>query len=106
MATRKNVKRSSSSREKEIVQQALFILRRRLKAKKIFLFGSRAKGTAGPGADFDFALDLARPVEDISRLIEREMEAAAGLYHIDIVYLKSADPDFRDLILRTGKPLA
>lgn len=94
-----------SSREEEIIQEARAILRRHLKPKKILLFGSRAKGTAGPGADFDFAVDLPRPPETVSRRIEREMEALAGLYHIDVVYLKSVDPSFRDLVLHTGKEL-
>lgn len=89
-------------REKEILNKAKLILKRYLAPSKIILFGSRSKGTAARGADFDLAVDRPRPAAKIERKIEEELEAIAGLYHVDIVYLKSAEKDFGAVIRDTG----
>ena len=45
------------TREQEVLKQALAVLTREWSPKRIYLFGSRAKGEASPNADFDLALE-------------------------------------------------
>lgn len=94
-----------SERESDILEKVLSILKRRLSSRRVILFGSRAKGRAGKGADFDLAVDSARPSLRIERKIAEEIEEVIGLYTVDIVYLESVDKEFRDIILKTGRVL-
>ena len=94
-----------TAREKEIQEKVVGLLRRYLNPKKIYLFGSRAKGIHRPGSDFDFAVDCEKPSDDQRREIEGMIEAVSGLYTVDVVYLPQVDDDFRDVILKTGRVL-
>ena len=93
-----------TSRETEVLEAALSILKRELDPKRIILFGSRAEGRHTPGSDFDIAVDVPKPADKAYRIHE-SINDAAGLYTIDIVYLPNAAPDFQKLILNTGKVL-
>ena len=92
-----------NKREKEIFEKSLKLLVRELDPKRIYLFGSRAKGDARPGSDFDFALDCQSPEAMKKNQVKDMLDAIAGLYSIDIVFLPEIDPGFKDLILETGK---
>lgn len=92
-----------SSREKEILKGIIEILRRRLTPNQIILFGSRGKGKSHQGAGFDFAVDENRPPTREERVIFEEIDPIAGLYDVDIVYLKQVDSAFKELIIKTGK---
>lgn len=92
-----------SAREKQILKTAIRILRQELNPKKIFLFGSRAKGTSRKGSDFDLALDCPAPSLSEAHRIREKVSSDAGLYKVDLVYLRSVSKTFRDLILSTGK---
>ena len=96
-------KESTPLREKEILEQVIEILKRRLRPKQVILFGSRAKERSGPGADFDVAVDSPRPGITAEREVREEIEGIAGLYRVDVVYLETVDKDFREIILKTGK---
>ena len=90
-----------TSRENEVLQTALSVLKRELDPQRIILFGSRAEGSHTPGSDFDLAVDAPKP--DRAYQIHEAVNDLAGLYSVDIVYLPNVEPDFRNLILKTGK---
>jgi len=91
-----------SSRENEVLEAALSILKRELDPQRIIFFGSRAEGCHTPGSDFDWAVDAPKPA-DMAYRIHEAVNDSAGLYTVDIVYLPNVEPDFRNLILKTGK---
>ncbi|PIX16566.1 MAG: nucleotidyltransferase domain-containing protein [Elusimicrobia bacterium CG_4_10_14_3_um_filter_49_12_50_7] len=90
-------------REEQILNDAAEILKKELNPEKIILFGSRAKGGNSKHADFDFAVDVKSPDITKKRKLEEKLDEIAGLYKIDVVYLKSVEDDFRDIVLKTGK---
>ena len=92
-----------NSREQEIFDRAVALLVEELQPKRIYLFGSRGKGEARIGSDFDFAVDCKVPDRSKIQLIKDMLDAAAGLYSIDIVFLPEVDPGFKEIILNTGK---
>ena len=92
-----------TSREKEITKKVVGILVNQLKPRKIILFGSRAKGTHRHGSDFDFAVDMKRPGMKKEAEIRGAVEAVSGLYSVDVIYLKSVDPGFRNVVQSTGE---
>ena len=92
-------------REKEILEGVTAILKNHLAPPKIILFGSRGKGRCHQGSDFDFAVDQKRPSTREERMIFEEIEQVAGLYDVDIVYLREVDSVFKELILKSGKVL-
>lgn len=91
-----------TARESEVLDIALSIIRQELDPRRIILFGSRAEGRHNPGSDFDLAVDASKPAERAHRIHEA-LNDSVGLYSVDIVYLPDVDPDFRRLILKTGK---
>ena len=90
-------------REREIIKRSIEIFKRYLNPQKIYLFGSRTKGKAKQGSDFDFAIDAAKPDSKIQQAIEQELEGVLGLYQMDIIYLSDVEDNFRQIILNTGK---
>lgn len=92
-----------SARESQVLQKAVAILSEELHPKRIILFGSRAEGRNARASDFDLAVDVVRPVDGQAYQIWEAVNDAIGLYRADIVYLPNVDPEFRDLILDTGK---
>lgn len=90
-------------RHKEIIAGVTSILKKILSPSKILLFGSRVKENNCKHADFDFAVNSARPSVSLQRSINEEIETIAGLYKVDIVYLKSVDKEFKNIILKTGR---
>ncbi len=91
------------SREDEIIQKTVDVLTKSLHPSRIVLFGSRAKGTAHHGSDFDFALDMSRPAASINRHIQEKIEQFSGLYGVDLIFLNDVSQDFREIVLTTGK---
>ena len=92
-----------NAREKEIFDKSLDLLIRELQPKRIYLFGSRAKGEARHGSDFDFAVDCPSPERARVRMVRDILDAIAGLYSVDIVFLPEVNPRFKDLILGHAK---
>ena len=90
-------------RENEVLQTTLAILKRELNQRRIILFGSRAEGRHVTASDFDLAVDAARPGGGRASEIREAVNDSIGLYKVDIVYLPDIDPDFRNLVLNTGK---
>ena len=90
-------------RQREILEQVVEVLRRRLAPRRIYLFGSRAAGRNDEHSDYDLAVEDARPDGTTRRLVAEELDVIAGLYHVDVVYLDTVEEDFRGLVLKTGK---
>lgn len=68
---------------------------------KIYLFGSRARGTNSPSADIDIALDGGKklPVEDVDE-IKSMLRESNIMYTIDVVDLYWMTDSMRNKIVR------
>lgn len=65
---------------------------------KIYLYGSRAKGTFHDRSDIDLAIDAGKKV---SLEVARDAVAAVAMpYKIDLVDLNLISPDFKEEILK------
>jgi predicted nucleotidyltransferase len=75
------------------------ILRSHIPAAKVWVFGSRAKGTARRGSDLDLAIDTGTklPSSGVVHLADAFEEAPLA-FNVDIVDLHSISPEFRALI--------
>jgi predicted nucleotidyltransferase len=92
-----------SESENEVLQKAVALLREGLNPKRIILFGSRAEGRHVRTSDFDLAVDATKPSDGKAYQILETINDAIGLYKAEIVYLPNVDPEFRDIVLTTGK---
>ncbi len=94
-----------SSREKQVLNGILSILRKELAPRRILLFGSRAKGRAHHGSDFDIAVDARTPRSAKKSSIAEKIDKIAGLYRVDVVFLRQVSKDFRNIVQKTGEVL-
>lgn len=88
------------SRETEIRNMIAEVMQRnaeRLRGHRVFLFGSRASGDAGPHSDFDIGVvgDAPLPLKDFFS-IEDQLDDLPTLYKIDWVDFNRASPRFRE----------
>lgn len=68
---------------------------------KIFLFGSRARGTAHDRSDIDIGVEGPAPVpHEILADIAAELEEAPTLYSMDLVDFKRVPEEFRAVALQ------
>lgn len=82
----------------EAIGFAVATVRRHLPgpAYRIFLFGSRAEGSAHERSDIDIGIEgPTRVPHEILELIHEELEEAPTLYSIDVVDFRSVDEKFR-----------
>ena len=105
--------RASMSPENSAVDEArrmsVDIVRRHLPdpAHKIFLFGSRARGTAHERSDIDIGIDGPLPVPyEILATIMDEVGESPTLYSVDVVDLKRAPAQFRAVALERATEIA
>lgn len=85
--------------------RVLDVLTRFSTVDRVILFGSRARGDAGPRADIDLAVSCPRAgTADWLRIAEA-VEEAETLLPIDLVRLEEASPDLRDRIHSEGRVL-
>lgn len=78
-------------------------LRRFSEVRKVYLFGSRARGDAGPRADIDIAVSCPDADEAEWLRIWDEIEQTETLLFIDLVRFEEAPEAQRSRILREGK---
>ena len=74
----------------------------------VYLFGSEARGTAGPASDVDVAvlLGTARPATLVAQPYELEDDLAAWLgRRAQVIVLDGAPPDLVHRVLRDGMPV-
>lgn len=71
---------------------------------RVYLFGSRADGTARPASDLDLGvLPLAPiPTDALARLREAFEESTIP-WEVDLVDLSGVDPELRDRVVKQGQ---
>ena len=82
------------------------ILRAQLTNEKVFVFGSRAKGTHRATSDIDLAIQGNNPISIATRsALEFAFSESSLPYRVDIVDLLTADESFRRIIESQRVPL-
>lgn len=86
--------------DKDLAQARRIVLSRVGKHARVYLYGSRARGTALPTSDIDVGVIAETPLDpavlsDIRELLEQ----SNILYPVDLVDLSHADTAFRDHVL-------
>ena len=67
--------------------------------RRIFVFGSRARGTQKRAADLDLAIDLGRPVSTKEEFeLKDQFEESDLPYRVDVIDLNTISQHFRELI--------
>ena len=76
---------------KQYKQLLLEIIQKVIPGCKVYLFGSRARGDHGSGADIDLALDVGRPIErkELFSISDQIEETTIPLF-VDLVDLHCA----------------
>jgi len=91
----------------DIQHTLITIIHERLPHCKIFLFGSRARGTNNSGADYDIAIDNGKKISNEAILdIKIAIDESMIPVNVDVVDLATVSESFRlainkDLILWT-----
>lgn len=86
--------------------RVLDVLTRFPTVERVILFGSRARGDAGPRADIDLAVACPQAGEaEWLRIAEAVEEEAETLLLIDLVRLEDASADLCDRIRSEGRVL-
>jgi predicted nucleotidyltransferase len=70
--------------------------------KLAVLFGSTARGQAGPGSDVDLGVLLDPDTPEVRSKVEPELWKAAGRRTVDLIFLDKAPPLLRFEIARDG----
>ena len=93
---------ASDARDLEQIRRLINERLRRFGAR-IFLYGSRARGTAGRSSDVDVAVlaDQPLPADLLSRLRE-ELEESPVRLPVEIMNLGEAGPRLRERVLQEG----
>jgi predicted nucleotidyltransferase len=82
-------------------KQIMEVIEKYLPKSKVYLFGSRARGTNLEGADIDIALDAGAPI-DLKLLfaITNALEDSKIPVYIDVVDLYTVSQDLKEQILK------
>ncbi len=91
------------SEEKAVIDEVVRIVRDWLEPDRIFLFGSRAKGLSDKYSDFDIAIEGANMDIRTERKIKELLDDKLRAYIVEIINLDRVDPDFKEIILKTGR---
>jgi uncharacterized protein len=84
-------------------QEFIKIIHKSLPKCKIYLFGSRARGSHSHGSDVDIAIDVNEKVEkNVVGVIREEIENSNIPYFVDIVDLNVVSEEMKKNILREG----
>ncbi|MFH1832504.1 MAG: nucleotidyltransferase domain-containing protein [bacterium] len=77
------------------------IIKKHIPNCKIYLFGSRARGTNRPGSDIDIVLDMGKKIErSLIADINDELEESNIVFGVDVLDFNSISQDIKDQILK------
>lgn len=101
--------RSCYTREVEqdvVIKETARIITRHLPRARVFLFGSRARGTADATSDSDIGIMDTREIPlRVMAQIKEEIDSLPTLRSVDVVDLRAKSEDFREQILRHAHAL-
>lgn len=101
------VAREAASRRLNLDERALEQLCERHRIRRLSLFGSQLKGTAGPDSDIDLLVEFfpdARPtLLDIAQM-EIDLSRLLGGRKVDVRTAQDLSRHFRDEVVRTAEP--
>lgn len=81
------------------------IIKRHLPHARIYLFGSRAKGSSNPGSDIDIALDDNAPIAWATLgAIKEDIENSNIILFVDLVDMHDVSDEMKKQIMRDGVP--
>lgn len=81
----------------------LKIVSARLPSCRIYLFGSRAKGTQQSGSDIDLALETTKPIaSDILFSLYHDIEESLIPVSVDLIDTQTASPELLQEIQKNG----
>lgn len=69
-----------------------------LKDYRLYMFGSRVKGTAKPYSDIDLAIDSKELTSNIKSALEFDFENSLLPYKVDIIDLNNISSEFKAVI--------
>lgn len=85
-------------------EELLTIIKKHIPQAKVYLFGSRARGTNNPGSDIDLAIDANQKIPwSTLGMIKEEIEESTIPLFVDIVDLHDIDDNLKIQIQRDGK---
>lgn len=87
----------------ELLREIVDVVVSRVHPTRIILFGSRASGRAKTYADFDLAVEGAVMDARVERLLKEALDETAGIFTVDLVNLDKMEPEFREIVVRTGR---
>lgn len=69
----------------------------------VWLFGSRARGDAGPASDLDVAVSAAEPLPaGVLAHLREALDESRVPFRVDVVDLAEASPEYRGVVEREG----
>ncbi|MBI4004287.1 MAG: nucleotidyltransferase domain-containing protein [Candidatus Omnitrophica bacterium] len=72
---------------------------------KVYLFGSWAKGTPSRYSDIDVGIEPTAPLPPgVLATLRERFEESHVPYRVEVVDLSTADPTFREAVVRQGIP--
>ncbi len=81
------------------LERVKMILKRHIPERRVWVFGSRARGTAKPYSDLDLAVEGAEKLSfETRRRLQEDFEESDLPIRVDLVELCSVDPAFKQLI--------
>jgi predicted nucleotidyltransferase len=83
----------------EYKETIIKIIKKHLPKCRIYLFGSRARGTGSPGSDIDLAIDALKKIDrHLICKIKEEIEETNIPFFIDIIDMHQADEKIKSQI--------
>jgi uncharacterized protein len=89
--------------KREYREQIIEIIKKHLPEAKIYLFGSRSRGTNHPGSDIDIAVDTSHKIDrSIIHKIKDELEDTTIPFFVDVIDWYSAEDTLKSQVKKDG----
>jgi predicted nucleotidyltransferase len=99
-------KERTSRKIEEILNKLLEHLIIKVHPEKIILFGSRAKELNRLFSDIDIAIEGGKTLTFRElRKLKEELDRIAGIYTVDLIFLKDVEEEFKKLVYSSGRIL-